>query len=227
MKNNMNKPFPMNLQLFAEDAGEETNDVKVNIGDILRSHTNADGVIDIDKAESAVKSAVGRAFVSRARYKAKLDEIDTLTSDKNALEDKLTAAEKWQDKYKNEHDAFEKYKADTDARTKLAEVKAAYKKLLTEAGIDPKRHDAILRATTFDDKKLGEDGKLENADKLKSDIETDWADFKVTTTTKGASVATPPANPGPAKRNKAEILAIKDTTERQRAIAENHDLFGF
>ena len=61
----------------------------------------------------------------------------------------------------------------------------------------------------------------------KADIEKDWADFKVTTTTKGAQVENPPANNGKAKRSVDEIMAIKDDAARQRAIAENHELFGF
>ena len=211
-----------NLQLFAEPS--------VNFEEILTKHAGEDGSIPADaiaKTASAISSAVGRAFVDKKRYNDKLDEIETLKGEKQTAEDKLTTAEKWQEKYTQEHTAFEKFKADTDAKNKLAEIKSAYKKLLTEAGIDAKRHDTIIRATSFDDIKMGEGGTLENADALKKDIEKEWADFKVTTSTKGAEVATPPTNNGPAKRTKAEIIAIKDTAERQKAIAENHELFGF
>ena len=220
----MKKPFDLNLQLFGE------TEANVNFEDILKKHAGEDGNIAADaisKAAQAISSAVGRSFVDKKRYNAKLDEIETIKAEKEAAEDKLTTAEKWQDKYTKEHEAFEKYKSDTEAKATLTAVKNAYKALLTEANIDPKRHDAILRATTFDDKKLGADGKLENADDLKAAIEKDWADFKVTTTTKGANVETPPANNGKAQRSKEEIMSIKDTAERQRAIAENHELFGF
>lgn len=220
--------FPMNLQLFA-DPNEGANDTNVNFEDILRKYVGEDGNIPADsisRAAHAVSSAVGRSFVDRKRYNAKLDEVAQLELDKNAAEDSATKASKWEDKYTKEHEAFEKYKADTEAKATLTAVKEAYKKLLTEANIDPKRHEAILRATTFDDKKLDKDGKLENEATLKADIEKDWADFRITTTTKGASVSTPPTNNGPAKRTKEEILAIKNTVERQRAMAENHELFG-
>lgn len=218
----MKTPFTFNLQLFAEPA--------VNFEDILKKHAGEDGNIPADaisKAAQAISSAVGRAFVDKARYNAKLDEITQLEQEKNTAEDNATKAGKWEDKYNKEHEAFEKYKTDTEAKATLNAVKEAYKKLLTEANIDPKRHDAILRATTFDDKKLGADGALENADKLKEAIEKDWADFKVTTTTKGATVENPPANNVKAKRSKDEIMAIPDKSERHRAIAENHELFGF
>jgi hypothetical protein len=195
---------------------------------LITKHAGEDGNIpagNVGKIVSAISSAVGREFVAKERYNAKLDEITQLEQEKNTAEDNATKAGKWEDKYNKEHEAFEKYKTDTEAKATLNAVKDAYKKLLTEANIDPKRHDAILRATTFDDKKLGADGALENADKLKEAIEKDWADFKVTTTTKGANVENPPANNGKAKRSKDEIMSIKDTSERQRAIAENLDLF--
>lgn len=220
--NTMKTPLKMNIQLFAETG--------VNFEEILTKHAGEDGSIPADaiaKAANAISSAVGRAFVTKDRYTAKLDEIDKLTNEKNTAEDELTKAKKFEERYTNEHEAFEKYKTENDAKNTLAAVKEAYKALLGEANIDPKRHDAIIRATSFDDKKLGADGKLENADALKQGIEKEWADFKVSTTTKGATVETPPANNGKAKRSVDEIMAIKDTAERQRAIAENHELFGF
>lgn len=219
----MNKPFTMNMQLFASDTG-------VNFEDLLKKHAGEDGSIPADaisKAASAISSAVGRAFVDKSRYNAKLDEIETLKSEKQTAEDQLTAAQKFEDKYNKEHEAFEKYKSDAEAKAARDAVKAAYKALLTECSIDPKRHDAILRATAFDDKKLGQDGKLENADALKADIEKDWADFKMSSKTKGQDVGNPPADHGKAKLTVDEIMAIKDTAERQRAIAQNHELFGF
>ena len=213
--------FPMNIQLFAESG--------VNFEDILRKHVGEDGNIPADsisKAAQAISSAVGRAFVDKARYNAKLDEISQLEQDKNAAEDTATKASKWEEKYTKEHEAFEKYKADTEAKATRSAVKEAYKKLLTEENIDPKRHDAILRATNFDDKMLDKDGNLEGEAELRKSINDDWSDFKVTTHTEGAKVATPPTNNGPAKRTKEEILAIKNTMERQKAMAENHELFG-
>lgn len=223
----MNKPFNLNLQLFAEDESNENADIKVNIGEILRNHTSAEGVIDLEKAESAIKSAVGRAYVPRARYNAKLNELDTLTTEKATLEDKLTTAEKWKGKYEDEHKAFEKFKGETDAQTQLNNVKAAYRAMLKDVGIADKYIDIVIKATTFDDKKLDADGKLEKLDELKAAAEKDWADFKVTQKTKGANVETPPTGGNPPKRTKEEIIAIKDSGERQKAIAENHELFGF
>ena len=164
---------------------------------IITKHAGEDGNIpagNIGKVVSAISSAVGREFVAKDRYNAKLDEITQLEQDKAAAEDSATKAGTWEKKYNSLKEQFDTFKADTDAKAKLADVKAAYRKLLNDAGIDPKRHDTIIRATVFDGMKLGEDGKLEKADDLKKSIETEWADFKVTTRTKGAEVDNPPKN---------------------------------
>ena len=164
---------------------------------IITKHAGEDGNIpagNIGKVVSAISSAVGREFVAKDRYNAKLDEITQLEQDKAAAEDSATKAGTWEKKYNSLKEQFDTFKADTDAKAKLADVKAAYRKLLNDAGIDPKRHDTIIKATVFDGMKLGEDGKLEKADDLKKSIETEWADFKVTTRTKGAEVDNPPKN---------------------------------
>jgi len=216
----MNKPFELNLQLFAEPG--------VNFEEILTKHAGEDGSIPADaisKAAQAISSAVGRSFVDKKRYNDKLDEIETLKGEKQIAEDNATTAGKWKDKYDALKTQFDTFKSEQSAKDNLAKLHAAYRELLKESGIDSKRYDVIIRATDFKNMKLGDDGKLENAEGLKKDIGENWADFKVTTTTKGATVENPPANNGKAKRSKDEIMSIKDTSERQRAIAENLDLF--
>ena len=70
------------------------------------------------------------------------------------------------------------------------------------------------------------DGNLEGADDLRKSINSEWGEFKTTITEKGATVENPP-KVGKSLRSKEEIMAIKDTAERQKAIAENHEVFGF
>lgn len=163
------------------------------------------------------------------------DKIKALEGDAGKvreLQEKLDAYEKgggedWQGKYNQVKKDLEDYKAEVSAKESAEKVKAAYKALLGEEKIDPKRYDVILRATSFKDMKLDKDGKLENAEALKAAIREDWADFKVTEKTQGAGVGNPPNNGGGSGKTREEIMAIKDTGERQRAIAENHELFGF
>ena len=73
---------------------------------------------------------------------------------------------------------------------------------------------------------MGDDGKFKDSDKILENIKSEWADFIATKETHGADTATPPANNGGGKLSKADIMKIKDTSERQKAIADNHELFG-
>lgn len=138
----------------------------------------------------------------------------------------IQGGENWQEKYEKEHESFENFKKQTAQDAEAAKVKAAYRKLLAGEGISEKRLDSILKVTDFSKMKLDKDGKLDKEDELKKAIGDEWGEFKTTVTEKGATVEKPPQI-GKATKTKAEIFAIKDTAERQKAIAENHELFGF
>lgn len=193
---------------------------------LITKHAGDDGSIpaaNVAKIASSIASAVGREFVAKDRYNAKLDEIAQLEQDKAAAEDSATKAGSWEKKYNSLKEQFDTFKADTDAKEKLSSVKAAYRKLLEESEIDSKRLDTIIRATPFDGMKLDADGKLENADALKKTIEKDWADFKVTTGTKGAKVENPPKdNDGSGANPRAAEIARK-FHERRYGKAPTND----
>ena len=98
--------------------------------------------------------------------------------------------------------------------------------MLIGENISEKRADAIMKVTDFSKMKRDKDGNLENADALKKSIGEEWGDFKATATQQGAKVEKPPQT-GKGTKTKDEIMAIDDDNERQAAIAENHELFGF
>ena len=140
--------------------------------------------------------------------------------------DGITGGEDFKKKYEDEHKAFEDFKKQTASDAELTAVKAAYRKMLIGENISEKRADAIMKVTDFSKMKRDKDGNLENADALKKSIGEEWGDFKATATQQGAKVEKPPQT-GTGTKTKDEIMAIKDTAERQEAIAENHELFGF
>lgn len=140
--------------------------------------------------------------------------------------DDLASGEDFQKKYEEEHKAFEDFKAKTAQDAEAARVRTAYRKLLAGEGIGEKRLDSILKVTDLSKVKLDKEGNLVDEDKLKKAINDEWGEFKTAVTEKGAVVEKPPQIGKPTK-TKAEIFAIKDTAERQKAIAENHELFGF
>ena len=185
---------------------------------LITKYAGEDGAIqpaNIAKIASAISSAVGREFVAKERYNAKLDEIETLKGEKQTAEDNATSAERWRTKAEKLQKDIEDMKADYAAKEQLSKVKAAYRKLLEESGIDSKRLDTVVRATIFDGMNLGEDGKLEGADALKTAIEHDWADFKVSTEVKGANVETPPSNPSGSGANPRAAEIARQYHERK------------
>lgn len=158
----------------------------------------------------------------RDKYKA---DADKLTDVQKEL-DKLKAGDgnNWEQKFNDEHTAFENYKKEVAGKEAIAKVRSAYRKLLVENGVGDKHIDAILRVTDFTNIKIDKEGKLENTDKLTESIKSDWAGFITNKGTKGAEVDNPPTG-GKATMTRDDIMKIKDTTERQKAIAENIDLF--
>lgn len=201
----------------------------MDILEILKKHVDESGNISSAKFSdvvNAINSAVGKEFVEKKRYNDKLTEIDALKGEKQNAEDKATSAEKWKTKYDALKDDFEAYKKDITAKESKAARSNAYKELLKQAGVSEKRLDAVLKVSDVDSLEMGEDGKFKDSDKILENIKNEWADFITTTETKGAETSTPPSNNGGGKMTKADIMKIKDTSERQKAIADNHELFG-
>lgn len=162
--------------------------------------------------------------------KATIAELQTKADAAEGIQKELDALKNGKD-YKAEYDKlkadFDAYKADIDGKETLGKVKTAYRKLLTEKKIDPDVLDTVMDATRFDDMKLTESGELENAEDLGKNIDSRWGKFVVTEGRRGSGAETPPGGGGKPAMTKEQIMGIKDTTARQAAIAENHELFGF
>ena len=146
----------------------------------------------------------------------------------DALKTELAGAKdgdsEWKDKYDTLSKEFESYKTEQNAKADKAAKTSAYKALLKAAGVADKRVDSVMKVTALDDITLNKDGSIRDAEKITENIKTEWADFIVQTQQKGAPVNEPPAG-GKTYASKAEIMAIKNTAQRQQAIADNMDLF--
>lgn len=158
------------------------------------------------------------------------EEIDAHEEDAQKIKDlesKLKAYEggkDWKaehDKLKGEFDTYKQQVADKAADdAKLREVRRLGKEAgLSDAGIE--------KAAKYTDRKgmeLGEDGKAKDAAAIVKALREEWPEYIVKTARKGVQPATPPGD-GKVSRTREEIMAIKDTAERQQAIAENMELF--
>lgn len=135
--------------------------------------------------------------------KAKRDEYKELADKVPDLQKKLEEAEaasgsgdEWEQKYQDEHQAFEDFKAQVATEKAEADKAQAYRGMLMAAGIDPKRIDAIMRVTDLSQVEI-EDGKLKDTEKLQESAKQEWADFVVKSNTQGSNPATPPTKPSP------------------------------
>ena len=129
------------------------------------------------------------------------------------------------DKLKKE---FDDYKAEQEAKATRAAKESALKELLTDMKMSDKGSKQVLKWMGVADIELDEDGKIKDASNLRKSIKEDWGDYIQSEGAKGAETSTPPENNGGKKYStKEEIMNIKDRNERQQAISENHELFGY
>ena len=70
----------------------------------------------------------------------------------------------------------------------------ALRNLYKAAGISEKRIDTVMKVSDLSKIELDDEGKIKDADKLTESAKTEWADFIVSTDTKGADTANPPQN---------------------------------
>ena len=194
-----------------------------------RKMLKAMGIEDekIDQIIDAHSETVDALKAERDGFKEDAAKLAAVQKELDAL--KAKGDDGYKAKYEAEKAAHDALKADIAAKETKKAKTDAYRELLKGANIDEKRIATILRAEapTIDKIELDADGKIKNAEQYTESIKSDWADFIVTQSAKGANTATPPANGGAAStKTKEDILKIKDAGERQKAIAENPTLFG-
>ena len=187
-----------------------------------RSFLKASGLSDeqITAVMEEHVSVVDALKKERDGYKETAEQLPVIQKE---LDD-LKGGEDWHKRFEDEHKAFEDFKGKVAKETEAAKARAAYRNLLLSEGISEKWLDRIMRGVDFDGMKLDKDGNLVDADKLKEALDKEWGDVKTTIVTKGAEVEKP-VKTGASKMTREDILRITDTAARQKAIAENLDLF--
>lgn len=183
----------------------------------------------VDQIIEAHSETVNALKDQIATFKADADKLPAVQKELDEL--KAAAEKSDKDAYKVKYEAlkedFDNYKKGVEEKETHTKKENAYRELLKEVGVSEKRINSVLKVSDVDKIELDSESNVVGADKLKDGIRTEWEDFIVTTQSTGAQTATPPTGNGRLYQSKDEIMAIKDTTERQKAIAENHELFGF
>lgn len=154
----------------------------------------------------------------RDEYKELADMVPDLQKQLEEAQAASNGEDEWQQKYNDEHQAFEDFKAQIQTERADAEKAQAYRGMLMAAGIDPKRIDAIMKVTDLSEVEM-EDGKLKDAGKLEESAKEEWADFVLKQFTKGSNPATPPDNKG-------NVLEGADPEIAARMQARHERLYG-
>lgn len=157
-------------------------------------------------------------------YKADAEKLHDVQEELDALKAKGDGG--FEKKYKDLKSEFDQYKAEVDKAKEVEAKQKAYEGLIKDAGLSEKGSAKALKYADWDKIELDKDGKIKDSGEHLKALKEEWAEYVVKEGVKGADVTTPPANSGSSKYNdKAEIMKIKDTAERQKAIAENIGLF--
>lgn len=161
--------------------------------------------------------------------KEKAEKLDSVQSELDKAKKNLEAADSkgLEKKYSDLKAEYDQYKADVKAKADNALKDKAYRDILREAKISEKRFDAVMRLTDLSKVELTDDGKIKDAAEVLKQVKSDWSDYVQTEGQQGATSHTPPTGSGNGGAlTKADIMKIKDTAERQKAMIENHELFG-
>lgn len=163
---------------------------------LTRRSLKAMGIEDekIDEIISAHAETVDALKEQRDNYKAQADELTKVQKKLDEANETIKAngSDAWKVKYDAIKEEYNKYKSDISAKETTRAKQAAYREVLKAAGVSDKRIDSIVRVSDIDSVELDESGKIKEADKLTESIKNEWADFIVSTNTKGADTATPP-----------------------------------
>lgn len=158
-----------------------------------------------------------------AKAEEKVADYDKIKKD---LDD-MKGGKDYKSEYAKLESEFKAYKKDiADKETAAAKTKAV-RAYFESKGIKGANLEIAMRGAKDEISAVELDGdKIKDEKPLESLVNGDFKALIVSTSTQGAASVNPPANVG-AKRTKEEIMAIKDDGERQRAIAQNLELFGY
>lgn len=188
-----------------------------------RKFLSALGIED-DKIEQIIDShtEVTEALkADRDRYKKDAEKITDLQNQLNEANKKLENADKddYKEKYESEKTAHEKLKSEIQAKETTAKKTDALKACLKEKGYSDKGISKIAKYGGYlDEIELDENGKLKNSDKLISNIEAEWSEYKSSSSDFEYKLDTPPNNGGDSNKSTSKAAEI--------AAAYHNKLYG-
>lgn len=176
---------------------------------------------------SALKEQINDLKDENDKQKKEAEKLPAVQKELDELKERVAAEAKERKDYDKLKAEYDNYKTEQEAKATRAATEKAFRELLSDMKVSDKGVKAILKWQGVDGINLDEDGKIIDASALRKSVKEDWGDYIQTTQTQGAGTPTPPANNGGGSgKTKADIMKIKNASERQQAILENPGLFG-
>ena len=200
-------------------AGVDAEHVRDAANQIIEGHLTSINVMRDEITE--LKEQVNK-------YKTDAEKLPSVQTELDDLKAKVEADAK--ERKGKDYDAlkkeYEDFKTEVERKATRAAKETAYKTILRDAGVPDKHHDTLLKYLDVDGVTLDDKGNITTAKDILKQIKEDFEPYIQKTQAQGAQTPTPPATGG-GGMTREQIDAIEDTAERQRAIAEHHELFGF
>lgn len=195
---------------------------------LTRKFLSAMGIEDdkVDEIIEAHTETVNALKEQRDSYKEDAEKLPNVQKQLDELKAQSKEEDPYKEKYEKLQAEYDTFKTNVETEKIKAKKDTAYRTLIKDAGVSEKRIDAIMKVTDIDNVELDENGAIKDAENITNNIKSEWADFIVTETQKGADTTTPPASTGGTTMTKEEIRSIKDPQARQQAMMENASLFG-
>lgn len=204
-----------NVKEILSKAGVDSEHMKDAVNEIIEGHTTS--IEALREERDAYKEKAQKADDLQKQLEKAQKDLKEATSDE--------AEEKYKTKYEMLKDEFKEYKKGIEEKATKENKAKAYREILKEAGISDKRIESVLKVSDVDSIEFDDDGNVKDKDELLKGIKEEWSDFIQTAGVQGAKTENPPANTGGQTMTKEDIMKIKDTSERQKAIKENIELF--
>lgn len=202
------------------EAGVSSENMDRAIQKIIDGHTATVDALK-EKIENAENNSetIKKMKVDVEKYKNELETAKRTIAD----------GEKYKEMYENQKAEYDKYKGDVTAKETKAAKEKAIREYFKSKGINDDNMSIAMRGikSEIDAAELDEKGKIKDIKVFDDLLKGDYSKLVSRVETRGADTQIPPPNAnGKVTKTKAEIMAIKDASERIQAIKDNPDAFG-
>lgn len=158
------------------------------------------------------------------RYKADAEKLPGVQKELDDL--KKDNGDDFKARYEKERQDFQAYKDGIAKKEAAAAKEKAARAYFESKGIPAKSMGLVIRGAKGEIESLELDGeKIKDASALDSLLDGDYKGLIGKVKESGTNTQNPPETSG-SKMTKEQIIAIKDTAQRQKAMFDNAELFG-